>query len=74
LRVKAFVNGVTAAATGAITGAVLVLGRRALVDVPTVLFAAVTLVVLLKVKKVPEPAIVAVAAVVGMILKGTHLV
>ena len=34
LRVRAFVDGVTAAATGAIAGAVFVLGKRALVDVP----------------------------------------
>ena len=33
--VKAFVDGVTAAATGAIAGAAFVLGRRAMVDVPT---------------------------------------
>src|SRR5262249_14876945 len=35
--VRAFVDGVTAAATGAIAGAAFVLGRRALVDVATVL-------------------------------------
>lgn len=33
-RVKAFVDGVTAAATGAIAGAAFVLGRRALIDLP----------------------------------------
>ena len=36
-RVKAFVDGVTAAATGAIAGAAFVLGRRAIFDVPTAL-------------------------------------
>jgi len=68
-RVKAFVNGVTAAATGAIVGAVIVLGRRALVDIPTVLIAVVTMAVILKVKKVPEPAIIVVAGIIGMLLK-----
>ena len=34
--IKAFVDGVTAAATGAIAGAAFVLGRRAIIDVPTV--------------------------------------
>ena len=33
--VKAFVDGVTAAAAGAIAGAAIVLGRRAIIDVPT---------------------------------------
>ena len=68
-RIKAFVDGVTAAATGAIAGAVIVLGRRALVDVPTVLICAVTLAVIVSVKRVPEPALIAVSGVVGLLLK-----
>src|SRR6266508_3596302 len=36
-QVKAFVNGVTAAAAGAIAGACVVLGRRAIFDLPTAL-------------------------------------
>ena len=57
--IKAFVDGVTAAATGAIAGAAFVLGRRAIVDIPTALILIVTLVVLTKVKKVPEPLVIA---------------
>src|SRR5438309_7742516 len=68
-RIKAFVDGVTAAATGAIAGAVLVLGRRALVDVPTVLICAATLGVITTVKRVPEPALIAASGVVGLLLK-----
>ena len=52
-RVKAFVDGVTAAATGAIAGAAFVLGRRALIDVPTFMIAGATWVVLLRWKKIP---------------------
>lgn len=63
--VSAFITGVTAAATGAITGAVVVLGRRTLTDLPTVLLALVTLGLLWKWKKVPEPVIVLFAAIVG---------
>src|SRR5207247_2106463 len=37
--IVAFVDGVTAAAIGAITGAVVVLGRRPVFDLPTVLLA-----------------------------------
>ena len=68
-RIKAFVDGVTAAATGAIAGAVLVLGRRALVDLPTVLICAATLAVIVKMKRVPEPALIAASGVVGLLLK-----
>jgi chromate transporter len=66
--VAAFVDGVTAAATGAICGAVIVLGRRTLRDAPTILLAVGTLIVLLWFKKVPEPLIVAVAAIIGLIV------
>jgi chromate transporter len=68
---KAFVDGVTAAATGAIAGAGFVLGRRALFDVPTVLIALGTLVVLVKVKKVPEPLVIVAAGVVGLVLQAS---
>ncbi len=68
LTVKAFVDGVTAAATGAIAGAAFVLGRRALVDIPAAGIALGTWVVITKVKKIPEPAVIAVAAVAGFLL------
>lgn len=65
---KAFVDGVTAAATGAIAGAAFVLGRRAIYDVPTVLICVATLVVIFKVRKAPEPLVIAVAGVLGVIV------
>src|SRR5204862_6282643 len=68
-RIKAFVDGVTAAATGAIAGAVIVLGRRALVDFPTILICAVTLAAIARMKRVPEPALIAASGVVGLLLK-----
>jgi chromate transporter len=67
-QVKAFVQGVTAAATGAIAGAAFVLGRHAIVDVPTALIALATLGVLLGVKKVPEPLVILAAGAVGLAL------
>ena len=66
---KAFVDGVTAAATGAIAGAAFVLGRRALVDATTVAIALGTLVVLVRIKRVPEPVLIAAAAVLGVLVK-----
>src|SRR5258706_15196442 len=64
----AFVDGVTAAAVGAITGAVIVLARRSIVDVPTALLAVMTVALLWKFKKLQEPIIVAGAAIVGLIV------
>jgi len=67
--IKAFVDGVTAAAIGAIAGAVLVLGKRTLTDLPTVLIALTTIAILFKFKKLQEPLIIAVAALIGITLK-----
>lgn len=69
-RLKAFVDGVTAAATGAIAGAAFVLGRRAIIDLPTALIAITTLVVLLKIKRLPEPLVILLAGGVGLALRG----
>ncbi|MFN8624640.1 MAG: chromate transporter [Candidatus Binatia bacterium] len=67
-RVKAFVDGVTAAATGAIAGAAVVLGRRAIVDTPTTVISLVTLLFLVCAKKIPEPLIIVAAGVAGLML------
>lgn len=63
----AFVDGVTAAAIGAITGAVVVLGKRSIIDIPTLVMLLVTILLLWKVKKLPEPVIIAAAALAGLI-------
>src|SRR5882762_9150884 len=63
---KAFVLGATAAATGAITGAVILLARRAIYDLPTAAVALVSLVVLWRFK-IPEPILVVAAGIVGLI-------
>lgn len=65
---NSFVNGVTAAATGAIAGAVIVLGKRSIIDIPTILIAVVTALVLIRFK-VPEPVVILVAAGVGVLIK-----
>ncbi len=68
--VKAFVDGVTAAATGAIAGAVFVLGRRAIIDLPTMFIAAATLGLLLLPRAIPEPLLIALAGVLGIAVHG----
>ena len=67
--IKAFVDGVTAAAIGAIAGAVLVLGKRTLTDVPTILIALTTAAILFKFKKLQEPFVILVAAAIGILMK-----
>jgi chromate transporter len=62
----AFVDGVTAAAIGAITGAVIVLAERSIVDLVTGALAVITIVAIWKTKKLPEPVIVVIAAVIGL--------
>ncbi len=67
--VKAFVDGVTAGAVGAITGAVVVLARKSLVDVATVAIALASLAVLWRLKRLPEPLLIAAAAAIGIVLQ-----
>jgi chromate transporter len=66
--IKAFVDGVSAAAAGAIGGAAIVLGRRAIIDVPTIAITVATLLVLFKLKKIPEPIVIIAAGLVGLVL------
>jgi chromate transporter len=59
---------VTAAATGAIAGAVIVLARRSVHDLPTAVIAIATFAELFR-WKVPEPVLIACAAVAGLVLR-----
>lgn len=68
LQVRAFVDGVTAAATGAIAGAVFVLGRRAIVDVATVMIALAVFGILGATRKIPDPVLIVLAGVAGLLL------
>ena len=67
--IKAAVDGITAAAVGAIAGAVLVLAKRQLVDIISVAIALATIIILFRFKKLPEPVIIIVAALLGFIIK-----
>jgi len=68
-RVKAFVDGVTASATGAIAGAAFVLGRRALTDMGAVAIALATAVLFARVKKLPEPLVIGAAGIIGLVVR-----
>jgi chromate transporter len=64
-QIRAFVQGVTAAATGAIAGAVVVLGRHSIRDVWTLTIALATFLILTK-WKVSEPIIIGISGLVGI--------
>jgi chromate transporter len=64
--VKAFVDGITAAAVGAITGSVIVIAKRSVIDWPTALLALVTVLLLWRFRKLQEPVIVVAAALIGL--------
>ena len=66
--VAAFVEGVTAAAIGAITGAVVVIGQRSITDWLTAALALVTVALLWRFKKLPEPLLVVAAALIGLVV------
>jgi chromate transporter len=66
--VKAFVDGITAAAVGAITGSVIVIAKRSIVDIPTVALAIATVLLLWRFKKLQEPVIVVAAALFGLVV------
>lgn len=66
--IVAFVDGVTAAAVGAIAGAVVVIGQRSITDFTTAAIALATAGVLWRFKKVQEPVVVLVAALIGLVV------
>jgi chromate transporter len=64
-QLKAFVQGATAAATGAITGSVVILAQRSIVDVPTAAIGLLSFGVLWRFK-LHEPLVVAAAGLAGL--------
>ncbi|SHH71123.1 chromate transporter [Flavobacterium johnsoniae] len=67
--VKAFVEGITAAVVGALAGSVVVIAKRSIIDLPTALMALAAVCALIYIKKIQEPFIIAVAALLGIIIK-----
>jgi len=67
--IKAFVDGITAAVIGSLTGAVVIIALRSVYDWPTGLLAAASCLALIYIKKLKEPYIILLAATAGFILK-----
>jgi chromate transporter len=67
-RLLGFIKGATAAAAGAIAGAAIIIGEQVITTEASVAIAVLTLALLLQRRvKIPEPALVALAAGVGII-------
>jgi chromate transporter len=66
---QAFIAGLTASAAGAIAGAAFILGKRAIIDVPTMAIAVLASAILWRKKRTPEPFVILAAALVGSWLK-----
>jgi chromate transporter len=69
-KIKDLVDGFTAAAIGALAGAVIILGHLNLKDIPTWLICIISLFIVLKIKKIPEPLLILISGLVGLLLKG----
>jgi chromate transporter len=66
-QLKAFVQGATAAASGAIIGTAVVVAQRSIIDLPTAAIGLVSLGLLWR-YRVPEPIVVLAAAAVGLLI------
>ena len=67
--IKAFVDGITAAVVGALMGSVFVIATRSIKDIPTLLIALASLLTLIYIKKIKEPVLILLAAIIGIIIK-----
>ena len=67
---KSVVAGVTAGACGAIAGAAVVLARRSIVNLPTLALFGGSLALLLTVRRLPEPVLMVLAGLTGILLAG----
>lgn len=66
-KLTSFIQGVTAATTGAIAGATVILGQQSIKDFPTLIIAGGSLIAVKKFK-VAEPIIILIAGIIGLFL------
>ncbi len=67
--VKAFVDGITTAVVGALAGAVIIIGLKSIVDIPTGIIATLAILSLIYIRKIKEPYIILIAAILGFVVK-----
>ena len=64
---NSFIKGITAGAIGALAGACVLLTKQAITDTPTLIIAISSLFLLFKFKNIPEPLIVLISGIVGLL-------
>ena len=67
--IKAFVDGITAAVIGSLLGAVIIIASRSIIDIPTALIAISTCLALVYLKKIQEPQVILLTAIIGILVK-----
>jgi chromate transporter len=67
--IKAFVDGITACVIGALVGSVIIIATRSIIDIPTTVIGIASMLALIYIKKLQEPYIIIVAAIIGVIIK-----
>ncbi|WP_426670098.1 chromate transporter [Mucilaginibacter sp. McL0603] len=67
--IKTFVEGITASVIGALVGSVIIIGLRTITDLPTIIIGVGAILTLVYIKRMQEPYIIAIAAVIGLLIK-----
>jgi chromate transporter len=67
--IKSFVEGITASVIGSLVGAVIIIGTRSITDITTATIALLSVLTLIYFKKIQEPYIILISAIIGLILK-----
>ena len=67
--IKAFVDGITASVIGALVGAVIIIATRSIVDIPTAIVAISSVLGLIYIKRLQEPHVIFIAAIIGLLIK-----
>ncbi|MRX48437.1 chromate transporter [Pedobacter puniceum] len=68
-QIKLFVDGITATVIGALVGSVIVIASRSIIDLTTVMIAFASVLGLMYFKKLKEPHIILIAALIGLVIK-----
>ncbi len=67
--IKSFVEGITASVIGSLVGAVIIIGTRSITDIATTIIAVLSILALIYFRKIQEPHIILISALIGFILK-----
>ena len=71
-RLQGFIRGITVAVVGVLAGTGVLLMQDVLIDGPRLLLAALTLAILLRWQKIPEPLLVLAGALIGLLLHSSR--